>query len=71
LTSNDPRYLTATYTNILTDVLEEVVGNFVENFEMWDDETNKKLREQIINPNFAEEERERLAQEIQNLFGKQ
>jgi hypothetical protein len=69
LPSNDPRYLTATYTEILEDVLEISVGNHVEEFGSYDEETNRKLREQVLNENFAEEERKRLAEEIRKMFG--
>ena len=61
--------MTATYTEILQDVLEISVGNFVEEFESYDEETNRLLKEQVINPNFAEEERQRLAEEVKSLFG--
>jgi hypothetical protein len=66
---NDSRYQTATYTEILDDVLDMSVGNFVEEFESYDEETNRLLKEQVINPNFAEEERQRLAEELKNIFG--
>jgi hypothetical protein len=69
LPGNDPRYLTAPYNIILDDVLENVVGDYVEEFESYDEETNRKLKEQLLNPNFAEEEQKRLAEEIKNIFG--
>jgi hypothetical protein len=51
------------------DVLEISIGNFVEEFESYDEETNRKLKEQVINPNFADEERQRLADELKSMFG--
>jgi hypothetical protein len=45
------------------------MGSFVEEFESYDEETNRLLKEQVINPNFAEEERQRLAEEVKSLFG--
>jgi hypothetical protein len=38
-------------------------------YDSYDEETNRKLKEQVINPNFAEEERERLVKELKELFG--
>ena len=63
--------MTATYNEILNDVLDISVGNFVEEFESYDEETNRLLKEQVTNPNFAEEERQRLAKEIADIFGQQ
>ena len=52
-------------------MLDISVGNFVEEFESYDEETNRLLKEQVTNPNFAEEERQRLAKEIADIFGQQ
>jgi hypothetical protein len=61
--------LSATYTEILEDVLEISVGNHVDEFGSYDEETNRKLREQVLNENFAAEERERLSEEVRKIFG--
>jgi hypothetical protein len=67
LPCNDPRYLAATYTEIIQDVLEDTVGRFVEEFDSSDEEMNAKLREQVLNPNFSEEERQRIADEFKRM----
>ena len=61
--------MNATYPEILDDVLEIVVGNHVDEFGSYDEETNRKLKEQVLNENFAQEERERLAEEVRKIFG--
>src|SRR3990167_3924308 len=69
LSSNDPRFLTATMTQILEDAVEEMGIRYIEDFEIYDAETNEFLRRRAVDPNYDETEKERLARGINRLLG--
>lgn len=69
LTSNDPRYLTATYTQILEDVAEDTFYAHMKEFTAYDSETNEKIKQQEIDPEFAKKEAQAAADSIREFLG--
>lgn len=60
--SNDPRYLTATYTQILRDLLEDNVYDYLYRFERFDDDTNEFVRKRELDPGHDQKEAEEITE---------
>jgi len=58
--SNDSRYLTATYTQILRDLLEDNVYEYLYKYERFDDDTNEFVKKRELDPEHDRKEAEEL-----------
>ena len=62
--ANDPRLLSATFTQMLTDAVEDRAFDYIQEFEGFDTETNEFLKRRILDPQADEKEAERLAEQL-------
>ena len=62
--SNDERFKTATYSQILQDVLEDKVFDYLYEYERFDKETNEFVKKREVNPDYDQVEAEKLVAQI-------
>lgn len=61
---NDPRFLSASFTQILEDAVEDKAFEYIREFESYDPETNEFLKRRALDPQADEKEAERLAEQL-------
>lgn len=62
--SNDERYLTATLTQVLEDMADELAMEFRQEFETGNESTTKFLKKRAVDPGYDEKEAQRLANQL-------
>ena len=67
--NNDPRYLTATLTQVLQDALEFKAQRHIAEFESFDHETNEHLKRMVLDPNYGAEEKDRMLDQLNKALG--
>jgi len=66
--SNDPRYVSATLTHVLEDLLEVRAVEYISLFESRDEETNKYLKASTADPKLIEEDQKRMKEDVEGLL---
>lgn len=67
--SSDPRYVNATLTQVLEDLVEIKAVEYISVFESHDSETNEYLKASTKNPKLIAADQRQMEQDVKELLG--